>query len=1196
MTVHISVRLAWHDTGWNGHICRDPKANTYCIGQNSYQQEMIVADRNLDWEIPLAGKSCHGLDGVPPCIHSINAFGQQDLNAYISPPDWFNDGTETKTWSLPAYTVATWPYEEMYKDEVITVNQVKGQSKYDAAKRRAFANTYFDAIQEDRSLIFYYANYSNPFSDTEENRYVIVGMSRVKALGDELPWINQSASMANRYGPNAWARNITSHYPDQGLRIPYHAYMDRPDILEKILFVPDDSRLFKYATRHISDDGSLSLVERMQEIVQVLQEIGDQHENWEERQRWLASLMAELWQHRGLYPGLLRVMEFLDFKEAVPYAKDQIERGNERAVKDALFALIHGNTQDIPGLTVSSNRLDKVRRQWRLLDLAQQVLVEQELPRFDLKTPQIEQIIRNPESVGILASLDEVGNNPYILCEYYQGIDADDKITFRQIDNGKFPSPNLGDTPEFDVDGWQRLRAICIDQLKRARQHAFLPANIVLNGVNHVLSFMPEWKRTQFIPGHLELDRQHLEKGLTLRYEDNKQYIYRKEVYEDERLVETELRNLAQRPDIRPRSPVTEAHWRAYLHDTDSELAKHHPQDYERVIDQQVSVCSGVFPRPISVLCGAAGTGKTTVVSAIISAIEKAHGTGTSIQLLAPTGKAADRLRERTGKEASTVHSFLAKRGWLNDNLSLKRRGGQRESGITTFIIDESSMLDLSLMAAFFRAVNWNTVQRLILVGDPNQLPPIGTGRVYADLIDWLSTEMPEHVGQLETNMRLRINELSGNGTGILELADLYTRCSLEETKSEDRQAKEETMLARVQEGGDVTKDLRVLYWSDTDELETLLLNTIVADMEADTKKTLDPEKPYDLWNAALVSNKIPYPEASQVISPYRGELFGIENLNRILQSHKNSWWLENKGGLAGITVFDKVIQVKNRPKSNPLWAYDTVAKRRESVEVFNGEIGMSGIHGYDGDSWRRPNFRVEKFQVVFTRKLSLRVNYESAGEVEENLELAYAISVHKSQGSEFNRVYFVLPKHKAALLSRELFYTGVTRARQHCTLLIQEDIAPLLTLRRREMSHLSRINSSLFAFRPMPPEYQIMFAQYEEGKIHRTLVDQMVRSKSEVIIANILADRDIPFEYEVPLYAPDGTFYLPDFTIHFRGETWYWEHLGMLHNEDYRNHWETKKAWYEKHNFANSLIVTQETTSFDSQQVLTALHDQLGL
>ena len=170
-----------------------------------------------------------------------------------------------------------------------------------------------------------------------------------------------------------------------------------------------------------------------------------------------------------------------------------------------------------------------------------------------------------------------------------------------------------------------------------------------------------------------------------------------------------------------------------------------------------------------------------------------------------------------------------------------------------------------------------------------------------------------------------------------------------------------------------------------------------------------------------------------------------------------------------------------------------------------------------------------------------------------------------------------MIPKHKQSLLSRELFYTGLTRASGHCTLLIEEDISPLLSMRRLEKSKLLRINASLFSFQPVPQELRKLGEWYEEGKIHSTLAEYMVRSKSEVIIANMLFDRDIPFMYEAPLFAPDGTFYLPDFTVTWQGEKWYWEHLGRLDDERYRNRWETKEAWYQEH-FPGRLVVTKES------------------
>ncbi len=128
-------------------------------------------------------------------------------------------------------------------------------------------------------------------------------------------------------------------------------------------------------------------------------------------------------------------------------------------------------------------------------------------------------------------------------------------------------------------------------------------------------------------------------------------------------------------------------------------------------------------------ISGAAGTGKTSLVSKIIDKIRQTEGVGVSIKLLAPTGKAAERIREKTGQTATTIHSLIASGGWLNENMTFKRSGGKQDKEVNTVIIDETSMVDLSLLATLFRAILWNNVKRLILVGDPNQLPPIGRGK-----------------------------------------------------------------------------------------------------------------------------------------------------------------------------------------------------------------------------------------------------------------------------------------------------------------------------------------------------------------------------------------------------------------------------------------------------------------------------------
>ena len=148
------------------------------------------------------------------------------------------------------------------------------------------------------------------------------------------------------------------------------------------------------------------------------------------------------------------------------------------------------------------------------------------------------------------------------------------------------------------------------------------------------------------------------------------------------------------------------------------------------------------------------------------------------------------------------------------------------------------------------------------------------------------------------------------------------------------------------------------------------------------------------------------------------------------------------------------------------------------------------------------------------------------------------------------------------------------------------------MRIHRPEASHLVGINCSLFDFTPAPNGFELLRREgyLEEGKIHRSLADVMVRSKSEVIIANMLFEREIAFEYEKPLYARDGSFYLPDFTILWRGERYFWEHLGLLVREEYRNKWATKRAWYDEH-FPGRLITTEESGNLspDAEAVISA-------
>ena len=1172
MTNHLTLRLAWHDDGWNGHVCRDPESNVYCVGRYSYPGDMIARERDLAWESSpdVAGCHCSALDGIPPCAYSANAFGTAPIVARNEPPAFYDPGAEAAEFEVGAATACTWPYEQMYGDEVKLSG---GGRQYDYEKRLALARQFFADLSPGRSLVFYYANKSNPFSEDDAERYVVVGVSRLKRVGEVMFYKNASERNRQAYaGAFVWQMPVTSNYPDEGFRIPYHRYRDDEDLLARLLIVPEQRSNFKYAAKHVGDDDALIYVEQLLGVVETLIEIGDDSEDWGVRKAWLQGLLAELWRNRGPYPGLPAVMDHLGFGELVPYYKGRVERGEGGAAKEAIFGYLNDReARTIEGSGVAPTTLADYRKRWALKLGGQDLrdLVERVLVRVDLDTGQVGRVLSDKRADnGLLADPAAITENPYLLSEQYVGDGDGDDISFSKVDHAVLPSPELGQEALADKDDWRRLRALCVEVLQRETKHSFAADAVVLHEANRKLGFLPDWKSEQFNPQYLDYYADELAEALVFREKGGARYVYLREVYEDEREVERVVRDLAGRSRIDLRRPFSDERWKNELYDVGSDLARLVPDEYERVIMGQVDVLRGVFQQPVSVVTGGAGTGKTTAIKALIRAVEHTSQDQESFALLAPTGKAADRIREKTGRDAMTVHSLLARNGWLNPNLTLKRSGGKRADEYTTYIVDEASMLDLALVAALFRAVNWNYVRRLVIVGDPNQLPPIGRGKVFEEAIGFLQAHDPESVGELETNVRQMENRVRGCGTGILELAAFYTRDGVGgRGRSQARKGEVEAFLRDAQDGGDIREDLRVLTWHDPDELEEKLLGALASDMEADGERSV--------------------PMSYQILSPYRGDLFGTEHLNARVQETLNEWSFVNKGTFGGVALFDKVIQRVNRARSRAYWAYDLKGRQNTKLDVFNGEIGKVLPHAFDCKKnkqgnplwrWQKWSLRAaRRFQVEFARKRGVRVEFTGEGSVENNLELAYAISIHKAQGSEFERVYLVLPRSKQTLLSAELVYTGVTRATRHLTVLVEGDFTTLASLRRPEKSHLAFINSSVFGFDPLDDRLLTIRQWYEEGRVHSTLAEYMVRSKSEVIIANMLSERGVDFLYEEPLFAPDGTFRLPDFTLAVAGETYFWEHVGMLDHPEYRQEWEVKKAWYERH-FPGRLLVTAES------------------
>ena len=463
MIKHLSARLAWHMNGWNGHICQDPKANTYCVGQYSYPGDLISVHRDRSWETRVAGECSSNLEKIPPCVYSINAFGKKQLTAYADPPDWFRDGSETKYWDLPPATVCIWPYEEMYTDDVKFPEGTRRVYDYD--KRFERAQRFFEEITPKKSLIFYYANYSNPLSEDDAKKYVLVGVSRIKQLGDFLYYDGISEENKRKYaGGFVWQMPITSYYPDQGFRIPYHLYLDQPEQLQKVLYVPENERNFKYAARHMTDDDALDLVENLLVVVDNLLQMGDGSDDWIVRREWLQSLVAELWQNRGAYPGLPNVLSYLGLHDLITYFRQQTLKEREQEAKEEIFAFLNSSGDRLlDQISLGKEQQRRMRRQWKVKSEQARQLLENVLPRFDLPKEQIEKIVSDERAGnGITGSLSEISENPYLLSEQFMGDGPDDRFTFNKIDHGVFASPELGLHRLAAPDDWRRLRALCV--------------------------------------------------------------------------------------------------------------------------------------------------------------------------------------------------------------------------------------------------------------------------------------------------------------------------------------------------------------------------------------------------------------------------------------------------------------------------------------------------------------------------------------------------------------------------------------------------------------------------------------------------------------------------------------------------------------------------------------------------------------
>ena len=481
-------------------------------------------------------------------------------------------------------------------------------------------------------------------------------------------------------------------------------------------------------------------------------------------------------------------------------------------------------------------------------------------------------------------------------------------------------------------------------------------------------TYLPEEELTRRTGQLLEVGEEQIEKQymdlaierkIIMKQGENQTQIYAASFYYMEANTATMLKQLNVSYDV-PDLEIEER-VRRIEKQTGMELDEH-----------QMTAVKEAVRNGLLIITGGPGTGKTTTINTIIKYFEME---GLDIFLAAPTGRAAKRMSETTGFEARTIHRMLELNGGV-DGAAGFERNEQNPLETDVVIIDEMSMVDISLMHALLKAVAVGT--RLILVGDVNQLPSVGPGSVLRDII--------------------RSHECN-----VVMLTKIF------------RQASTSDIIVnahKINQGEEVTLDNKSMDFFFLKRYDADVIISVVLQLIKQKLPKFVDATPYDI----------------QVLTPMRKGLLGVERLNGILQRYLNPpspQKREKEHGDILVREGDKIMQTRH----NYQLEWEIRTKYGLSVDkgtgVFNGDMGIV----------REINDFAETMTVEFDEGRMVEYPYKLLDE----LELAYAITIHKSQGSEYPAVVIPLLSGPSMLMNRNLLYTAVTRARKCVTLVGNE-------------------------------------------------------------------------------------------------------------------------------------------------------------
>ena len=553
-----------------------------------------------------------------------------------------------------------------------------------------------------------------------------------------------------------------------------------------------------------------------------------------------------------------------------------------------------------------------------------------------------------------------IKNNPYILCEGELG------IPFAKADA---IAKSLGLAQDDRNRVYSGVRHILSHSAAQGG-HTCLPMNDVINGAIALLEV--EEERIKDI-----LEELISAAELSLYKIKDTDYIMTNETADAEDLVARNLMRITE----------SAAHYGAV--DISSLIERVELSSQISFAPMQREALFASLENGVMILTGGPGTGKTTVVKAMLSIF---GSMGLKTVLAAPTGRAAKRMSEATGEEAKTVHRMLEMERTTDGSVRFAR-GDRNPLSENVVIVDEASMLDLSLTAALLRAMKRGS--RLILIGDSDQLPSVGAGNVLSDLI---------------ASERIR----------TIRLTDIF------------RQSEESLIITNAHRINDGENP--ALNVTDNDFF------FVRREREGDIAETV----------ATLIDERLPrtygkeIKEKIQVITPSKKGAAGVEVLNGVLQARLNPPGKFKKEKQSHGVIFregDRVMQIANN--------YDIEWEKNgiQGVGLFNGDIGVI----------ESIIINEEFLTIRFDDKL-----VEYSFDLLEELDLAYAITVHKSQGSEYPVV--IIPMYHCApmLMARNLLYTAVTRAKNMVILVGRSDIPRKMIENNKEILRYTALKDKI--------------------------------------------------------------------------------------------------------------------------------------